>query len=222
MTIFKQEKKKDELTDRPFCNVENRVVVRIWTSAYNKDRPGENVGHVSIETTQPKGYMSLWPKAQPTQQGGSGLFKPIPHEFKQNVAEDYNAELRQPEITVCLYSLNSELLFEKWETEKIRLQGWVLIGHNRLINQGSGDSCSGLAYRLLESGGIYEKLISRTYFFSTFSSVVTPDDLGKAVSVAKQQELSLHPETAKFQYVEETPIEELPIGKAEPKPPSRL
>jgi hypothetical protein len=189
------------------CRENNRVIIRIWTSAYNKEFPGQNVGHVSIETTQPVGYMSLWPQEEPKlQTKDHGLFKTVAHEFKRDLKEDHTAEARPAEITVCLYSLSSELLFEKWNTEKASLKGWTLIGHNRLINQSNGDSCSGLAYRLLERGGIYEQLISRGRFSSTFSSVVTPDDLGKAVCVAKQQELALHPETADFHYADETPI----------------
>lgn len=107
---------------------------------------------------------------------------------------------------VCLYSLNNQLLIEKWQQEKARLKGWTVIGNNRLINAGNADSCSGLAYRLLESGGIYDQLIYRGRFSSTFSSVVTPDDLGNVVLIAKQQELALYPETADFQYAGETPV----------------
>lgn len=189
------------------CRENNRVIVRIWTSAYNKEFPGRNVGHVSIETTQPGGYMSLWPQEEPKEQKKDhGFFTTVAHEFKREAKDDYDAEARAPEITVCLYSLNSELLFEKWETEKGSLKGWTLIGSNRLINKGNGNSCSGLAYQLLEQGGIYDQLISRSRFSSTFSSVVTPDDLGRAVYVAKQQELALHPETAGFHYADETPV----------------
>lgn len=188
------------------CRENNRVIVRIWTSAYNKEFPGQNVGHVSIETTQPRGYMSLWPQEGPKEQKKDhGFFTTVAHEFKRGAQDDYTAEARPAEITVCLYSLNSELLFEKWETEKASLKGWTLIGRNWLINQDSGDSCSGLAYQLLKQGGVYQ-LISRARFSSNFSSVVTPDDLGRAVCVAKQQELALHPQTAGFHYVGETPI----------------
>jgi hypothetical protein len=208
MTYFKKHQETRPVSDtRTRCQEGNRVIIRIWTSAYNKEFPGQNVGHVSIETRQPVGYMSLWPQEEPKQQTKDhGFFKKVAHEFKPDVNEDYKAEARPPEITVCLYSLNSELLFEKWENEKAILKGWALIGHNRLINQGNGDNCSGLAYRLLKSGGIYEQLISRGHFSSTFSSVVTPDDLGKAVYAAKQQELILHPETADFHYTGETPV----------------
>lgn len=208
MAYFKkQQETKAVPSSSVRCRENNRVIVRIWTSAYNKEFPGQNVGHVSIETTQPAGYMSLWPQEEPKEQKKDhGFFKTVAHEFKRDAQDDYKAEARPAEITICLYCLNSELLFEKWEAERTSLKGWTLIGHNRLINQGSGDSCSGLAYRLLEEGGIYEQLISRGRFSSTFSSVVTPDDLGKAVYVAKQQELVLHPETVNFHYDGETPV----------------
>lgn len=43
------------------CSETNRVIIRIWTSRDNVDYPGNNVGHISIETTSPKAYISLWP-----------------------------------------------------------------------------------------------------------------------------------------------------------------
>lgn len=36
-----------------------RTIVRVWTSKENSLFPGDNVGHISIET--PNSYMSLWP-----------------------------------------------------------------------------------------------------------------------------------------------------------------
>jgi hypothetical protein len=36
--------------DKIPCDSLNRVIIRIWTSEYNKNYRGEGVGHVSIET----------------------------------------------------------------------------------------------------------------------------------------------------------------------------
>lgn len=189
------------------CNKESRVIVRIWTSQFNKQHPGENVGHVSIETVTPEGYMSLWP-SQAGKASGAGFWKPIDPDFKGNFQEDFDAEgERDPEVTICLYNLDAENIKEKFETIKEGIEarqargekaGWVLIGGNKLINNNSGESCASLAWKLLKAGGIYDEISSS--WSSKFSSVVTPDNLSKAVISAKKHELEHYPETVKFNF----------------------
>lgn len=202
MGFFRKEVKQQE---RPQLTQDSRIIVRVWTSERNSEFPGQSVGHVSIETFQPAGYMSLWPRATPTGLD-KGAIQPVPHEFKANYAADLQAERRRPELTICLYSLNLQLLHEAWHNKMNNLEGWTLIGSNKLINSGSADSCSGMAYHLLEKALIYE-LISKSRYSKTFSSVVTPDDLGNAVRQAKLAELERFPETAAFNFVDETHIE---------------
>jgi hypothetical protein len=204
MQFFKKEVKQQE---RSQLTQDSRIIVRIWTSERNKEFPGQNVGHVSLETFQPAGYMSLWPQATPTALD-KGAIQPVPHEFKANYAADLQAERRRPELTICLYSLNLHLLHEAWQNKRDNLEGWTLIGSNKLINSGSADSCSGMAYHLLEKALIYE-LISKSRYSKTFSSVVTPDDLGNAVRQAKIAELEQFPETAAFNFVGETQVEQV-------------
>lgn len=207
--FYNSEKKSKQ---RVLLRTENRIIVRIWTSASNKEVPGESVGHVSIETNSPKGYMSLWPKGSDKEQATDrGFFSPVTADFKKKPDDDLIAEDRNAELTICLYGLNSDHLHEEWESVKTTLKGWTLIGGNRLFNNGEGESCASLAYRLLCKGGLYE-LISHTQS-SRFSSVVSPDQLAIAVAHAKRAELETHPETADFIYAEETPLIQLP-GKS--------
>ncbi len=183
---------------------DKRVIVRIWTSGFNLKRRGESVGHVSIET--PNHYMSLWPSREGKEKG-FGLFQPIPHEFNNSYQADLKDEdNRPPEVTICLYSLNINRIEEKFNefagTENIQgtLQGWTLIGGNRLINENSGQSCSSLAYELLKAGGIYA-MISSTYS-AHYASIVSPDSLIKALQAAKCYELKYYSETQAFIYKE--------------------
>lgn len=181
---------------------DNRTIVRIWTSGFNLKCRGENVGHVSIQT--PDRYISLWPTQQ-----GLGLFKPIPHIFN-TYEDDLKDEERPSEITICLYSLNISRIEEKFDlfagtdNKSGTLQGWTLIGGNRLINQNSGQSCSSLAYELLKAGGIYD-LISSTYS-SRYASIVSPDSLVDALQDAKRYELKNHHETQAFTFEGEMQI----------------
>ena len=187
----------------------NGVIIRVWTSGFNKGTPGASVGHVSIEIPK-KGdkphYFSLWPDRS-APHTSMGIFTPIQGTFHQ-YEDDIMAENRSPETTVCLYGLN--VSFMKAEFTKISSDGanqeigWVLIGGNRIINQGKGESCASLAWRLLKVAGIYEEISSS--WSSKFSSIITPDNVGKAIMAAKKYELSKHPETKDFVYSEETNI----------------
>lgn len=183
----------------------DRVIVRIWTSGFNKVHPGENVGHISIESENPKRYYSLWP-SKPTTTDGLGLFQVISPELKQDYSADYRAEGRDPEVVICLYSLTGTHIETEFNGIKKNLQGWQLIGSNILSRSGgtAKENCSSFAYRLLKAGGIYDSVSSS--WSSKFSSIVTPDGLVDLVKSAKQYELREHPETQNFSFDNETGI----------------
>jgi len=208
----------------------DKVIIRIWTSRYNKVHLGENVGHVSIaipsltmndlrhsntEKTIPF-YVSLWPNDD-FKLGGGGMLTPKKHEFKLNYDEDLRAEGRAPELTICLYSLTTKSIQK--EMAKIcrgdnvknkggkHFKGWVLVGSNQLINFTSGESCASLAYKLLNAGGLGEAITSKNG--SRMSSIVSPDALGEAVKKAKLYEQKRYPEVKTFNYDGETDLDEI-------------
>jgi hypothetical protein len=184
---------------------DNRVIVRIWTSESNTDHPGEDVGHISLETINPANYMSLWPKDQ-VHFERRGMKLPVAPEFMVDYNADLAAEARPPEVIICLYNLKPFAMHEKFHDIKSdpKFQGWALIGKNLLLNGGTAHSCASLAYDLLKAGGIYNEINSS--FSSRFSSIVTPDQLVNATKAAKVYELEEHPETANFKFAGETEI----------------
>jgi hypothetical protein len=223
------------------CDENDRVIVRIWTSEYNKAHPGEDIGHVSIEIpsltmknpaydkNDPKSkkeipfYVSLWP-AEGIKLGGEGTFTPTKHTFHLDYKTDCGAEDRIPELTICLYGLKKGSIKQKFfdicagKSIKKSLikgdkefQGWVLIGGNRLINHNSGESCASLAYKLLKAGGIYDSI--RSGYSSQFASVVAPDNLAEAIKCAKKYELEKYPETKNFVYKGESSIADIEESK---------
>ncbi len=210
-------KDRKELSSAPMpverMEEKNRVVIRIWTSEHNLETPGEDVGHVSIETAHPKAYVSLWP-ATPVdiKRSFSGILYAAPPDFKSNYQQDRVEERRNPEVTICLYSLNAHRLCEKFEEIKKspKFKGWILSGGN-IINNHSGESCASLAYSLLETAGI-PKLLAEGEFSLDFSSISTPDDLAALVKTAKYREIQKHPETEGFKFQEETEVDDLSIG----------
>ena len=79
---------------------EDYVIVNIWTSEDNKALPGDNVGHVSLETRL--GYISFWPGGRKERNVANSLplvgkflkqyFGTRPHEFKSTYESDCLAE----------------------------------------------------------------------------------------------------------------------------------
>jgi hypothetical protein len=216
------------------------VVVRVWTSEDNKHFPGESVGHVSIETSNGM-YASLWPveftEEQKNEHKGyrklhqlyRKYFMERSSEYQHSYNDDYQLEGdKEPQVTVCLYSLDVKSVEKAFNALKDDITGWRLVGSNVFmqttekvvekkmsifienmnvetkVGKRDVDSCSSLAYKLLKAGGIYE-LISGNYS-STFSSVVTPDDLLTAVIDAKLSEIKSHSETANYSFSGETDV----------------
>lgn len=129
-------------------NTADRVIVRIWTSKDNQQFPGQNVGHISIET--PDSYMSLWPapstqeerdayrqeyrQAGALQQKHLRYFRERSSDFHQTYQNDYEAEDNHPpQVTICFYSLRHDLMNTKFNELKNNIAHWRLIGSNLLV-----------------------------------------------------------------------------------------
>lgn len=191
-------------------NKDNCVIVRIWTSCFNKKISGNSeVGHVSLEFTSPKDYLSLWPEGQPDEKLKNAILeKRTPH-YMASLDEDIAAEdNNHPQITISLYTLDIQSM--RSEVEKIKSSpdmGWTLLGNNIFIHGGSAHSCASFALKLLKAGGIYE-LASSLHSFK-FSSVVAPDTLLGTVKAAKKAEIKRFPITCQYdqQFKEDETIE---------------
>lgn len=140
---------------------QNRVIVRIWSSASDPDKPGANVGHVSLEM-QDAGevrYMSLWPaQAGPFQDAakatdGPGLTEGIRHEFVGSFEKDRDDyEGRAPEYTFCFYTLDRAAMMGEFDNAKKDIKGWCLLG----ARCEGAHSCASVVWSLLRAGGIDE------------------------------------------------------------------
>lgn len=139
---------------------EQWVIVRIWTSDGNPDTPGQNVGHVSVQTKTK--YMSLWPKQAQGPYGvsakeseGIGLFKSITHEEVPTPAKDEQYEGRPAEKIFRFYSLDPDKMIKEYDRVIAHLKGWSLLAVAK-----DSESCVSLAARLLQAGGV-DGLLSR-------------------------------------------------------------
>ncbi len=213
----------------------DKVIVRIWTSGLNRHRPGENVGHVSLEIvnaeTKESAYVSLWPCSL---EDRTACWHSYP--------EDRNAEGRNPEYLLVFYQLNILRMLAKYDEEKSRIGQWRLFANNQLLGEVNADSCSGLAYAILTAGGIEDFLeradhyqlgqSSGTNYSSsfygdskssgsargtenyTFYYAVPPDQLGDRLIRAKQAELRMYPETASHvKHAGETDVTEITVSR---------
>jgi hypothetical protein len=201
-----------------FANEKNRVIIRVWHSAFNLSAKGVSCGHVSIEISEIKVceqgckhacnhekvpfYVSLWPLAAGKKTGLLGAYKTMPHELKSNYEVDLKEEGRLPETIICLYSLKTINIVNKFNAIKSTLKGWTLFGSNKILNSGNAESCASLAYRLLNAGNIYS--LAPSVSSAKFSSTATPDDLATLVKTAKKKELKKYPKTKHFNFSKET------------------
>lgn len=126
-------------------DISTRVIIRVWTSQDNKQFPGNNVGHISIET--PNNYMSLWPIPHPPKQKKEfqeynilkqkylKYFMERPSDFLQSYQDDYHAEGGiPPQVTICLYSLDHYMVDNEFYKLKMNT-GWRLVGSNLLVQK---------------------------------------------------------------------------------------
>jgi len=187
-----------------------RVIIRVWTSRWNKSFPGEDVGHISLDVGGV--YMSFWP-AVPANPKNS-IFG-APAEFKGSYEEDLKEEGREPEITLCLYSLNVAAMRTEFreihsKVKSGKYKGWTVVGNSLLNGYGGGHSCSSLAYEVLKAGQIYDLITSR--FSSSLSSAPSPDGLARAVFAAKKGENKNYAKESKSvpEFAGETKLEDFP------------
>jgi hypothetical protein len=127
---------------------DNRTMICIWVSR----KPGVEAGHISIQT--PKSYISLWPDGVESRKLIKTIFGLERADYKKVYEDDIVSMERKPEIIVCLYSLNVYKMEEEFEKIKLSIHRWALLGKHILLNLRKGQSCSGLAYDILSSGGI--------------------------------------------------------------------
>jgi len=202
----------------------HRVIVRIWlpgTKSIGNNR-GENVGHISVETEEPKGYMSLWPKSKTVQEqlqtGVIGqFFEKRPTHYMKNQQEDELAEGRDSELTLCFYSLSPGKIHKKWKTLKEETKSWTLLPKGRTGTH----SCASLGLELLRAGGI-ERLLPKVFSLTgsknssdicSIKLAPSPGILGKLLVKAKQKECQEHKETKGYKYKGETNVENMNVQK---------
>jgi len=150
------------LVDKSKC-----VIIRVWTSEDNKQYPGHNVGHVSVET--PERYMSLWPVPFTQQQINEyralgsleqkykKYFMERNPDFKQFYQADYSAEGDQPpQVVICLYSLDIYAIQNEFDRLKNNTLGWRLIGSNQFVQ-----GLESVADALISNSKVFESEIGR-------------------------------------------------------------
>lgn len=196
-------------------NQDNAVTINIWLPVTNgaqgtaishiaRHSTGtldpnllQRVGHVSLHT--PNHYVSWWPNPANNEQIGIYNVISAQNNTYENdkFSEGTPENPREPDYRVTLYSLDvaeMENAFQEIEQSDF---GYVLAGDKkatRIFNSRRGQSCSGLAYELLEIGGIFN-LVKIHQNLKAKWIVVPPEDLASLVKNAKYNELTQHPET---------------------------
>jgi hypothetical protein len=190
---------------RKVCKENNRVIIRVWTSWLNKSIPGaeNSVGHISIEIPNSNCYISLWPEGSPNEKRIKAIIENREPHFMISYNDDYEAEEKHPpEVTICLYSLNTEKMEEEFNRLTQTTENWTLFGNVFLLKNSNQHNCASFAYEILKKGEIYN-LISPA-FSTKYSSVVSPDALVSAIKAAKEQENTDYKETVGFKFDNET------------------
>ena len=169
----------------------NWVIVRIWLpkskGKFIVAHEAENVGHASIETSNC--YASFWPEWEIAKKTGNAgaLFGAAKGVLVPDLAKDIEYEGCSPDVEVVLYTLKIASIEQKFsQFEASSTAGsWSLMGRNRfnIFNGGGGQSCSGLVYDLLNSGGI-KKLI--LWDSTSARWAVAPDAIARAVVLAAE------------------------------------
>ena len=128
-------------SDNPLSE-DSKVIVRIWTSRNHPTTPGNNVGHISLETQilGHQEYMSFWPQpfteAQKTQYHQAGTLEQQALNYLQerdghlmcSYADDMTAEGGEPQATIVLYGLEPGSMVSEFEQLKTQVQHWRLLG----------------------------------------------------------------------------------------------
>lgn len=101
-------------------------------------------------------------------------------------------------IRIVLYGLRLDLIENKFKEvsdpdNNERIKTWRMIGSTLL--KSDTESCSGLAYLLLTSGGLYDTRQVKNFSSRNYSGSLSPDDLIKPIIAYKEKELTDHSET---------------------------
>lgn len=207
--------------------MENKVIVRVWTSSIHESNQGDGVGHVSVEIVEEKEYISLWPTSA---SNATACW----HSYD----EDLIAEQRLPEYCLVFYGLDIDKMSAMYDQQREKIKKWNLMGNNRVLGDCNANSCSGVVYSILKVGGIEDYLTQRDRYNSyqssgsnyspslygdckstgyarstesyTFYYAIPPDQLSDRLIRAKQEELVLMPQTQNFEKVHnETDVNEI-------------
>lgn len=151
------------------------------------------IGHVAIQTNNH--YASWWPSDEDANR--VSLFNVVGAQ-NSNFDQDCRSEGTQPDLVICFYTLDVEEIETAFqEVKDTKNYGYVLSGDKkavRLLNASKGNSCCGLAYELLEAGGIlklssYHKDITAKWWH------LTVENFTEFLRNAKQYEVSQFPQT---------------------------
>lgn len=224
--------------DNPLSE-DSRVVVRIWTSRDHPTLPGDNVGHISLETQVLNNheYMSFWPLPFTTEQiilfreegkleqKTLRYFQERGSRLMGDYADDFKAEGgRKAQVTIVLYGLDAGSIVNKFNSLKDQATHWRLLGGNKVIDTATKPKDTVSQKFFSNSGEKVENCASFAYtllkegglyseisssFSSRVSVAATPDKLLDAAIEAKRFELKKHPETSNFNFAGETDIEQL-------------
>ncbi len=160
------------------------VVKSLFAPYLKKGIQSSNLVHVSLETKEL--YASLWPegitlfnKYKP-QQGSAN---------SSNPALDEQSEGRPPDYLVDLHTLDVENIEKKLDEYLKFGSPYHVFGSNRFLKNLRANSCSGLAYDLLISGGI-KNLLPTTHFVRDYI-ITTPNNLAQLVLEAHANEQAM-------------------------------
>lgn len=154
--------------------------------SHKKKGARANIGHVSVETHEI--YSSLWPE----EFSYDNKYKPQPGQANNSTpAKDENAENRSPDYVIDLYTLDVDNINKKFYEylETGAAYRYHIIGSNYFFNHYGANSCCGLAYDLLVSGGI-KKLIPTNQFIRDYI-ITTPNNLAQLVLEAHSNEQAM-------------------------------
>lgn len=192
-------------------NENDRIIVRIWLPRVDKQKSSAldvvkarcvdserevSIGHSSLEIVRTEKYISLWPNTSSSNTGSlAGICTPINPSYHTALTEDIEAENREPDVIVCLYSLKIGNITSIFDEIHKSSSGYKLIGDSS-IGSGEGHSCCSLVYSLLQFGGIEE--LSASEGSTLHSVVVTPANFAEFIKDAKRKELEKYPETREY------------------------
>lgn len=147
-----------------------------------------NVGHLSMEVKNPNladQYVSHWP-------GMTDVTFFTSKGHNNNINDDKRREHGMPNAHIVLYSLRTKAMHAYYTTNYGHTE-WSLLG---ILGESDDNyNCSGLVYKLLEIGGIFEHLLSDK---DRLSKPYTPEKVLKLAEKAMERERILYPETKQF------------------------